>query len=59
MLKTEINTKLPLEKVVALQIIVEEKPRVPNGTKNKYDTKISTQKNHQWATCREKTIRNF
>lgn len=50
LLKMEINIKLPLEKMVALQIIIEEKPRVPNGIKNKHFTKMTTQKCYQQAT---------
>lgn len=53
LLETEINIKLPLEKVVPLQIIIEEKPRVPNGIKTKDFTNMSTQKSYQWATGRK------
>lgn len=44
--------------MVALQIIVEEKPGGPNGIKNKHFTEMSTQKSYQWATAGG-TIRNF
>lgn len=55
MLKTEINIKLPLVKMVPLQIIVDDKPRTPKGSK--YFTKMSTQKLP--VGYREETIRNF
>lgn len=46
----QINIKPPLDKMVALQIIIEEKSRDPNGIKTKHFTKVSTQKSYQWAT---------
>lgn len=57
LLKTEINIKLPLVKMVPLQIIVDDKPRTPKGSKYKYFTKMSTQKLP--VGYREETIRNF